>query len=128
MYSVVVVVVVVDADGNRSDSLSQVATPMALPLVAPAPGARVTSAPTLVWVPVPKATYYNVQLYRNGQKILSIWPGSNHLALKLHWVFNGRAFTLSTGVYHWYVWPGFGPHSDRKYGSPLGNSTFQMAG
>ena len=44
-------IVVVDADGNRSDSLSRTVTPSAQLLVSPAPGARVTSPPTLVWVP-----------------------------------------------------------------------------
>ena len=98
------------------------------PLVAPAAGARITSPPTLRWRPAPNATYYNVQLYRSGQKILSIWPGSTHVTLKRHWVFSGRSFTLSPGAYRWYVWPGFGAHRDRKYGSPLGSSTFQLAG
>ena len=121
-------IVVVDAAGNRSSSLSQKASPKALALVAPPAGARLTSAPTLVWVPTRNATYYNVQLYRSGQKILSIWPGSNRLALKRHWIFGGRAFTLSPGQYNWYVWPGFGPHRARKYGSPLGNSMFQLTG
>ena len=121
-------IVVVDADGNRSDSVSKNATPNALPLVAPAAGARVTSPPTLRWVPAAKATYYNVQLFRNNHKILSIWPGSNRVTLKQHWVFGGRAFTLSAGQYRWYVWPGFGPHRDRKYGKVLGSSTFQVAG
>jgi hypothetical protein len=121
-------IVVVDAAGNRSNSLSEKASPKAVALVAPPAGARLTSAPTLVWVPTRKATYYNVQLYRGGRKILSIWPGSNRLALKRHWIFGGRAFTLSPGQYNWYVWPGFGPHRAQKYGSPLGNSMFQLTG
>jgi hypothetical protein len=98
------------------------------PLVAPADGARVTSPPTLRWRRAPSATYYNVQLFRNGQKVLSIWPGSNHVTLQRHWVFRGRSFTLSAGAYRWYVWPGFGPHRAQKYGSPLGSSAFKLGG
>ena len=44
------------------------------PLVAPADGARVTSPPTLHWRPAPKATYYNVQLFRGGRKVLISGP------------------------------------------------------
>ena len=98
------------------------------PLVAPADGAHVTSPPTLHWRRAPSATYYNVQLYRNGQKIFSSWPGSNHLTLQRQWVFRGRSFTLTPGAYRWYVWPGFGPHRAQKYGSPLGSSTFHLGG
>jgi hypothetical protein len=98
------------------------------PLVAPADGARVTSPPTLRWRRASSATYYNVQLYRNGHKVLSVWPGSNHVTLQRHWVFQGRSFTLSAGAYRWYVWPGFGPHRAQKYGSPLGSSTFKLGG
>jgi hypothetical protein len=121
-------IVVVDADGNRSDSVSSSATPNARTLVAPPPAARLSSPPGLLWVPVHNASYYNVQLYRNGQKILSIWPGANHVTLRDHWTFNSRAFTLTPGTYRWYVWPGFGAHRDKKYGSLLGNSTFQLTG
>ena len=46
-------------------------------LTRPAVGARVTAPPVLAWRAVPKATYYNVQLYRGGRKILTIWPSSD---------------------------------------------------
>jgi hypothetical protein len=74
------------------------------------------------------ASYYNVQIFRDGAKILSIWPGSNHLKLKRHWVFSGRRQTLAPGSYTWYVWPGYGPHKARKYGSALGSSSFHLTG
>ena len=34
-----------------------------------------------------KANYYNVQLYRNGSKVLSAWPSTNHFACR----FGGRS-------------------------------------
>jgi hypothetical protein len=98
------------------------------PLVAPADGARVTAPPTLHWRPAPGATYYNVQLFRGGRKVLSLWPGSTRVTLKRQWVFGGQSVTLSPGAYRWYVWPGYGAHRAQKYGSLLGSSTFKLGG
>ena len=43
-------------------------------LVSPAIEARVSAPPLLTWKAVRQATYYNVQLYYEGRKILSAWP------------------------------------------------------
>lgn len=118
----------VGADGERSGDVVALVTPTATQLVRPAAGALVTSPPLLLWVPIPKASYYNVQLFRDGAKVLSIWPGSNHLALNGHWVFGGRTYALSPGVYRWYVWGGLGRRSARKYSPVLGSSTFRVSG
>ena len=40
----------------------------------PLAGARVSAPPMLRWRAVPKAKFYNAQVYRNGRKILSLWP------------------------------------------------------
>jgi hypothetical protein len=121
-------IVSVDAGGARSGAVSLTAAPKASLLVSPAAGARVAAPPTLVWVPAPKASYYNVQLYRDGRKILSTWPGRTRFALKRRWTFAGRQVSLTPGVYRWIVWPGFGPHLERKYGSALGESSFTLSG
>jgi hypothetical protein len=122
------VATVVDARGNRSDPATIRATPKAQLLVAPPNGARVLVPPMLVWVPSTGASYYNVQVFRNGTKILSVWPGRNRFTMKRVWTFGGAKRTLSPGVYHWYVWPGFGAHRDRKYGAVIGDSSFQLGG
>ena len=44
-------------------------------LLAPATGSVVKAPPLLRWKAVKGATFYNVQLYRNGRKLLSTWPG-----------------------------------------------------
>ena len=93
-------------------------------LFAPAAGARVTGPPLLRWRPVRGASYYNVQLYRGGRKVLTTWPVRTRLQLKLRWRFNGRAQRLEPGLYRWYVWPGYGQASARRYGRLLGTSTF----
>jgi hypothetical protein len=54
---------------------------------------------------VARARHYNVQLYRNGRKILSAWPTRPRFQLKRRWKFNGRAMRLTRGTYTWIVWP-----------------------
>jgi large repetitive protein len=125
------VVVSVDKAGNQSTGAVVTATPKAAMLVKPADGATITSVPTLVWVGVGSATYYNVQVYRvpalsavGGKKILSAWPTSVSLPLTRTWKYDGVAQQLAPGIYRWYVWPGLGPRADGKYGPLLGSATF----
>lgn len=93
-------------------------------LFAPAAGARVTRPPLLRWRPVRGAAYYNVQLYRAGRKVLTAWPTQARLQLRARWRFNGRVQRLAPGVYRWFVWPGHGQVTARRYGKVLGASTF----
>jgi hypothetical protein len=96
-------------------------------LLAPRAGARVTKPPLLVWRRVARAGYYNVQLFRGKQKILSAWPTRARLQLRARWKFAGRVRRLTPGAYRWYVWPGYGVPSARNYGQLLGQSTFVVA-
>ena len=116
-------VFIVDASGNRS-GVAVIVAGTALVLVRPADGSHVSRPPVLLWVPVAKADYYNVQLYREGSKVLSAWPSTNRYALPAKWTFGGQRRSLSSGVYHWYVWPGYGTPRSRKFGALLGTSTF----
>jgi hypothetical protein len=93
------------------------------PLLSPLPNARVGASPLLVWTPVKKARYYNVQLVR-GTKILSAWPRHAFFRVPRSWVFQGHRYRLTPGVYRWYVWPGYGRASAAKYGPALGDSSF----
>ena len=47
--------------------------------------ARERATRTLHWKRRAGAAYYNVQLFRNGHKLLSAWPKSNHYTLKSRW-------------------------------------------
>jgi hypothetical protein len=96
-------------------------------LTSPAAGARLSAPPILTWRTVPKATYYNVQLYRNGRKILSAWPQSASFSLTSAWTFAGRGYRLTPGTYRWYVWPGFGKRSANDYGKRVGTRTFVIS-
>jgi hypothetical protein len=90
-------------------------------------GAHVTRPPVLRWRAVRGATYYNVQLYRAGRKVLTTWPKQPRLKLQRQWKLNGVAQRLEAGVYRWYVWPGFGRAAERRYGRLLGTSTFTVS-
>jgi hypothetical protein len=108
------------ADNAAADSAE--ATPTA-PLYSPPAGARLTGPPRLAWKPVAKARYYNVQVWRR-RKIFSAWPAGTSLRLPRAWTFQGRGYRFAPGRYRWYVWPGFGARSAKRYGSLLGSSSF----
>jgi len=96
-------------------------------LLGPAVNARVTAPPLLRWTAVRNATYYNVQLFRNGKKILTTWPASTSFRLTQSWRYDGRAQRLAPGRYRWYVWPGLGKRSANRYGKLIGSRTFVVA-
>ena len=73
-----------------------------------------------------KARFYNVQVYRGGRKILSLWPFKPRLKLQWRWKREGRVFRLRPAVYTWVVWPAFGTRAKPRYGSMLGRSTFRI--
>lgn len=118
-------VAAVDAAGNRAETLVS-AVPTASKLLVPARGERLHEPPLLEWEPVKGASYYNVQLYRGERKILSTWPRRTTRQLERSWRFDGSRRELIPGRYTWYVWPGFGERSDRRYGKRLGRSGFRV--
>jgi hypothetical protein len=115
-----------DAAGNVEDR-----TVAAVPgphLVAP-PRLKAFSPgepPVLRWTPVRRASYYNVQLFRNGRKVLSAWPTKANYRLKQRWRYLGQRRRLVPGRYRWLVWPGYGARSKSDYGKPLGPKQFRV--
>ena len=106
------VVTAYDAAGN-SVVLKGLATPSAA-LLAPRAAAHVRGGVTLRWRAVRGATYYNVQLWLKGKKVLSTWPAGATLHID----------SLAPGTYTWLVWPGKGARSANRYGPKIGASTF----
>jgi hypothetical protein len=113
-----------DRAGNASHGASTVVPASAL-LRSPGDGTLVRKPPRLVWDAIPKATFYNAQLYNGRQKVLSTWPRRPRVQLGRRWSYAGHRFALSKGVYRWYVWPAFGPRSRSRYGQLLGQATFR---
>jgi hypothetical protein len=95
-------------------------------LLSPVGGVEITSPPVLAWTAIRGASYYNVQIYRDGQKVLSVWPSHPELGLTRSWKFDDHRFHLRPGRYRWYVWPGFGARSAARYGQKVGSGRFVM--
>jgi len=93
-------------------------------LISPANGAVVSAPPLLRWTPIQNADYYNVQLRRDGHKVLSEWPARPRLQLQRTWHYGGHVRHLSAGTYRWDVWPGYGSRSSARYGRKIGSRTF----
>lgn len=100
------------------------ATPEAELLTAPKQNQHVTLPPLLRWAPVTGASYFNVQLWRGPQKVLSVWPSIAHYHLVAVWTYEGRKHRLLPGTYTWYVWPGIGSRRAARYGALLGSRSF----
>ena len=113
----------VDSAGNVSSARSVKMRPRGK-LWSPRDGGVIRVAPVLQWAKVTRATYYNVQLWRNGRKILSRWPTRPSYELRMRWRYGGRIRNLRDGTYLWYVWPGFGDRERGRYGRMLGSATF----
>ncbi|MEA2296854.1 MAG: hypothetical protein QOE86_4493 [Solirubrobacteraceae bacterium] len=111
----------VDAAGNATAAAVDV-TPTRL--LGPPPQARVAAPPLLRWHAIAGASYYNVQLFRGGHKVLSAWPRRARYHLHRAWSFGGRHHRLAPGRYRWYVWAGYGPRSRNRYGRLLGQRAF----
>jgi hypothetical protein len=116
-----------DAAGNAADQTVS-ATPHPH-LVSPArlTVVRPGRPPLLRWTRVRRASYYNVQLFRSGRKILSAWPTKARYRLKKRWAYDGQRRRLEPGRYRWLVWPGFGPRSKSDYGKMLGPTSFRVS-
>lgn len=111
-----------DAAGNQSVEKA-LATP-AERLLAPLPEAHVRAGTTLLWRPVAKAAYYNVQLWLDKRKVLTEWPGGPSLTIPTGWTYHGSSYRLQPGRYVWFVWPGFGARTKHQYGPLVGRSVF----
>jgi hypothetical protein len=110
-----------DEAGNQS--VAQVTAKLRA-LYAPAAGKKAHAGTVLRWNADKTATYYNLQLFRGGKKIMSTWPVATNFRLPKTWSYDGRKYRLKRGTYKWFVWPGRGARARAKYGPLLGSSTF----
>jgi hypothetical protein len=93
-------------------------------LLSPGAGSSLSRPPLLRWRKIARASYYNVQLFRNGKKILSAWPTKPHYQLHSRWRYGGQRHRLVHGTYRWLLWAGYGHRSAHRYGKLLGRRTF----
>jgi hypothetical protein len=114
-----------DVAGNFSRRVKLVALPKVLTLEKLPYVPRVSASPILRWKAVPGASYYHVQLFRGGKRILAAWPRGPQLALRPTWSWGGRRYRLDRGTYRWYAWVGRGARSAAHY-TRLGTATFAV--
>jgi hypothetical protein len=113
-----------DQAGNGSQARTVVALPKVVSLgkkIGYTP--RTAGTPILSWPARRGASYYHVQLFRNGKRILAAWPLTTELALHQSWRWAGRRYRLTAAHYTWFAWAGFGTRKAARY-KLLGHSTF----
>jgi hypothetical protein len=112
-----------DVAGNMVEKAvtADIATPA---LYKPSAGATVRAPLVLAWQAVKGATFYNVQLYRNGKKVLTFWPKTPTFRVGKTWRYAGKLQRLERGRYNWYVWGASGTLAKPRYGKLLGSNTF----
>ena len=113
----------VDQAGNASQARTVLALPKVVSLGKNAYTPRTAAQPILNWPARQGASYYHVQLFRNGKRILAAWPLKTELALRQRWRWAGRRYRLAPAQYAWFVWAGFGARTAARY-KLIGHSTF----
>ena len=111
-----------DQAGNVASKT--VAVDPSIGILAPARGAVLRKAPVVRWVPVARARFYNVQLWRGKTKLLTTWPSEPLLRLRDTWKFSGAQQHLRNGKYQLFVWPAFGTLATPRYGKLVGRVDF----
>jgi hypothetical protein len=74
---------------------------------------------TLRWRPSPRATDYNVQVFRGRRRVLNAWSKDTRLPVPMGVLKQGR-------TYVWVVWPANGPRRNASFALPVGRSTFAV--
>jgi hypothetical protein len=117
----------VDQAGNASAVRTVLALPKVVPLKKIGYTPRAAGPPILSWPARRGASYYHLQLFRNGKRILAVWPRKTQFALRARWRWAGRRYRLAPAQYAWYAWAGFGARTAARY-KLLGHSTFIVPG
>jgi hypothetical protein len=115
-----------DQAGNESRRLSRLALPKVVTLQTRGYVPRTAGAPVLRLPSAAGASYYHVQLFRRGKRVLAAWPLRPELALRPSWRWAGHSYRLTAGQYRWFAWAGFGPRSAARY-KLLGSARFIVA-
>jgi hypothetical protein len=110
-----------DSSGNVSAPVRRVVSLASLVPLRPLSGSSVSAAPLLAWKATKGASYYNVQLFRNGKRVLVAWPSQPSYRLPTG--------TLRPGTYVWFVWPALeATRATPRFGDLIGRATFVYSG
>jgi len=110
-----------DHSGNVSKPAQKVVSLAPLIPLRPFTGSTVTTAPRLTWTAQNATAYYNVQLFRNGTRVLTGWPTQA--------AFSIPPGKLKPGTYVWFVWPAVKHGAAAPtFGTLIGRATFVYKG
>jgi hypothetical protein len=88
---------------------------------------RAAQTPLLRWSSSPAAPFFDVVLWRGGQRLLDSWPSTPELRVPASWMYGGRRYRLTPGTYLWFVYPGIGSRLHPRYGPLLKSGQFTIA-
>lgn len=84
-----------------------------------APAATVGAQQVLLrWKPTAGARLYNVILWRNGARVLDLWPTEPSARVPIK--------RLKPGSYQWFVYPLLGKASNARYGRVIARGTVKV--
>jgi hypothetical protein len=107
----------VDRSGNASSPARRTVSLASLIPLRPLTGSKVVEAPRLTWKAKDGTAYYNIQVFRDGRRILTEWPSTASFRLP--------ETLLEPGTYTWFVWPALkGKGSAATFGDLIGRATF----
>jgi hypothetical protein len=86
--------------------------------LTPGLGETVAGSPVLRWKAVSGASYYHVQVFRAGERVVIAWPVGRSLRMPRNVLRHGASYV-------WYVWPGIGAKRQATYGRLIGTGRFQ---
>jgi hypothetical protein len=110
-----------DRSGNVSKPARRTVSLASLIPLRPLTGSKVVDAPRLTWKATDGTAYYNVQVFRNGKRIVTDWPAQASFQLPM--------VLLEPGTYTWFVWPALkGKGSAATFGDLIGRATFVYEG
>lgn len=106
-----------DRAGNVSAPARRTVSLAALIPLRPLTGTLVSTPPRMTWQAEAGVAYYNIQVFRNGRRVLVGWPSAASYQLP--------EYLLQPGVYTWFVWPAF-KHAGAAptFGDLIGRATF----
>ena len=106
-----------DRSGNVSAPARRLVSTASLVKLRPLTGSVVSSTPRLTWKAKRDSAYYNVQIFRQGRRILLAWPSRAS--------YEVPAGKLAPGTYVWFVWPAVGNGGEApKFADLIGRATF----
>lgn len=81
-------------------------------------------ATELRWPPVAGADFYDVVLWRDGKRVLDVWPRTNRLVVPAGGALEAR--TLAPGRYLWFVYAGFDGKTAPRFGALLAHGELDV--